>query len=201
MPTVARAKKGPTKRPSKTAKKSSPKGGISDAAVEKATGRTPGQWFTILDAFAKKQGEHVHKDAAAHLHEQHGCPEWWCQMVTVHYERDRGLRKVHERPDGYSISVSRTVGVPISMLYAAWNARSRAKWLPEEFTVRKATEDRSIRITWGDGTNVEVMFYPKGEGKAQVSVQHSKLKNDAAGKKMKAFWAARLDALSALVAG
>jgi hypothetical protein len=184
-----------------TPKKAGASRTISDASVEKATGKPSDHWFKALDAFAKKQGGHDHKAAAIHLHEQLGVPEWWCQMVTVLYERERGHRIKHERPDGFSVSVSRTVGVPIRELYKAWSGRVRAKWLDEEFTVRKATEDKSIRITWNDGTNVEVMFYPKGDTKAQVTVQHSKLKTAAAGAKVKKAWAGRLDALKALLEG
>ncbi|HYE60905.1 MAG TPA: SRPBCC domain-containing protein [Phycisphaerales bacterium] len=195
--TVAKvAKKAAT---SKKAAGAKPAAGISDGAVERATGKPQSHWFKVLDTFARKLGEHNHKLAAEHLHDAHAVPEWWCQMVTVAYERDRGLRAKHERPDGFSVSASRTINVPISDLYNAWNGRARAKWLPDDFTVRKATQDRSIRITWGDGTNLEVMFYPKGDSKAQVTVQHSKLPSAAAGKRVKEQWGARLDALRDLL--
>ncbi len=115
-------------------------------------------------------------------------------MVTVLYERERGLRRKHERPDGYSISVSRTVPAPITALYRAWE--KGGAWLPtRDFTVRTATRDRSIRITWPDGTSVEVMFYAKGVGKSQVSVQHGKHKSAAAAGRARAMWADALDAL------
>jgi hypothetical protein len=117
-------------------------------------------------------------------------------MVTVLYERDRGHRAKHQRPDGYSISASRTVAVPLPRLYQAWGDKQAGQWLKSEpFTVRKATKDRSMRITWPDGTNLEVMFYPKGAGKSQVTVQHSKLKSAAAGEKLKKYWAGALDTL------
>ena len=42
-------------------------------------------------------------------------------------------------------------------------------------TVRKATLDKSIRVTWNDGrSSVEVYFWIKGTDKSQVAVQHSK---------------------------
>jgi uncharacterized protein YndB with AHSA1/START domain len=119
-------------------------------------------------------------------------------MVTVTYERDRGLRVKHERPDGFSISRSRTLPVTVESLYERWaDARSRARWLGKTpVTVRKATRGKSIRITWGDGnTSVEVNFYRKGENKSQVTVQHSRLSSVAVAQKMKAFWGDALDAL------
>jgi hypothetical protein len=174
---------------------------ISDASVERATGKATDHWFKVLDAFAKKSGGHRHKAAAEHLHAAHGVAEWWSQMVTVLYERERGHREKHQVAGGYSASASRTVGVAIGTLYAAWSGELRARWLDEELTVRKATVNRSVRITWGDGTSVEVMFYPKGSSKSMVTVQHGKLKNAAAVGKVKRFWGGRLDALRAVLEG
>jgi uncharacterized protein YndB with AHSA1/START domain len=94
------------------------------------------------------------------------------------------------------VSASRTIAAPVSRVYAAWLGAK--KWLDAEpYTVRKATEDKSLRITWADGTNVEVMFYPKGAGRSQVTVQHGKLKTAAAGERMKKFWGGALDGLRA----
>src|SRR5216117_1433710 len=83
---------------------------MSDAAVVRATGKKWAEWFAILDkAGAKKL---THQQIVAVLAKKHGLAPWWQQMVTVTYEQARGLRKVHERPDGYSISRSKTLPVP-----------------------------------------------------------------------------------------
>src|SRR5690348_6214433 len=163
---------------------------MSDAAVQAQTGKTWPEWFTILDAAGAQNM--THQEIVAVLHEQHGVGPWWRQMVTVEYERERGLRERHEKPDGYEISVSKTIAVPVADLYEAWiDASIRKRWLPDaEFTVRKATPCKSVRITWPDGNKkVEVMFYPKGKAKCQVTVQHGKLPDADAGVKMKAYWA------------
>src|SRR5207247_11152697 len=141
---------------------------MSDMAVFRATGKKWNEWFTILDkAGAEKMN---HQEIVAILSKKRGVGLWWQQMVTVTYERARGLRKVHQRPDGYSISRSKTVPVPIAKLYRAWvEPRLRGKWLSDsKFTVRKATTKRSMRITWIDGkTTIETMFYPKAAAKSQ----------------------------------
>ena len=54
-----------------------------------------------------------HKEIAVYISEKEGCPSWWCQMVTVGYEQERGLREKHQKPDGYSVSASKTVAVPV----------------------------------------------------------------------------------------
>lgn len=172
---------------------------IGSEAVRRATGRGWEEWFGVLDA----AGAHrmAHKDIAALLHGKHGVTEWWCQMVTVGYERARGLRVKHQTPRGYQISASRTMAVSDAKAFSAWSdERLRAYWLPEPITVRKATPNKSVRATWGDGTNVDVGILRKGAEKCQVAVQHDRLGSAAAAAKMKAFWAERLLRLEALAA-
>lgn len=183
----------------KTASKSTARS-MSDAAVHAKTGRTWPEWFALLDADGAKKLPH--KEIALHLRQEYGVGAWWCQMVTVEYERARGLREKHQTAAGYVANRSMTFPVPVEALYAAWsNARRRAKWLAEkEFTIRKATEPKSMRITWSDGTGVEVMFYPKGQSKSQVAVQHSKLTSRKQVDQIKKYWGERLTALAAVLA-
>lgn len=173
-------------------------GGISDAAVRARTGKGWAEWFAILDAAGAVGWDH--KGIVRYLAEEHGVPDWWCQMVTVAYEQERGKRERHQTPGGYQLGASKTVDVPLAALYAAWeDPEVRARWLPDAgFTVRKATAGKSMRVTWVDGrTNVDVNFYPKGEGKSQVNLQHGKLEDAAAVERMRAYWRTALDRLKA----
>ncbi len=174
--------------------------GLSDDAVKKRTGQSWSQWFVILDkAGARKMN---HTQIAAYLYKEQKLPGWWAQMVTVGYEQARGLREKHQRPEGYSISVSRVVNVPLSTLYNSWaEARQREKWLKVKgLEIRKATTDKSVRITWSDKkTSLEVNFYAKGKSKAQAVVQHSKLKDNKEAEKMKGYWATTLDGLKSFL--
>lgn len=162
---------------------------MSDEAVKAKTGKTWAEWFTILDAAGAKKLDH--KSIVAILREQHGVGSWWRQMVTVGYERERGLRQVHQNARGFSASASRTMAVPVTKLFNAWNDRkTRQRWLSKpDFEIRKATPGKSMRITWVDKkTNVDVGFFPKGKAKAQVAVQHDKLADAKAVARMKNFW-------------
>ena len=112
-------------------------------------------------------------------------------MVANAYEQDRGNREKHQMPEGYQISVTKTVGVPIDALYQSWSDdQTRSRWLPgEAITIRKEAQQKSIRITWSDArTNVDVNFYRKGESKSQVVVQHSKLADSTQAEQMKGYW-------------
>lgn len=175
---------------------------MSDDAVKAKTGKVWKEWFTILDkAWAKKM---THQEIVACVSKEHGAGPWWQQMVAVTYEQARGLREKHEKPGGYEISVSRTMEVPVSRAYQAWsNEKLRARWLPKKpILVRKATENKTIRITWTDQkSSLEVRFYSKGAHKCQVVAQHGKLATAKAGEKMKAYWIKTLAKLKELVEG
>lgn len=170
--------------------------GISSASVEKATGKPWAAWLAALDkAGAAKL---AHAEIAEMLATKFGVGPWWSQMVTVGYEQARGLRAAHQTTRGYQVSASKTVNVPVAVLYKAWSMpRARAAWMPDEFTVRTATANRSMRISWPDGTNVDVNFAHKGAAKSSVSVQCDKLKSAADVSKKRAFWKARLESLKA----
>lgn len=175
---------------SKTPKQSA---GISDAAVAKATGKTWAMWCALLDKAGCRNL--THKEIVAHLVATHDVGPWWRQMVTVGYEQARGLRQKHEVARGFQISRSKTLAVPLARLFAAWtDDTQRGRWLEDPgFTVRKATRNKSLRITWVDGaTSLEVLFYTKGAAKSQVAIQHSLLKTAKNAERMKSYWERQL---------
>jgi uncharacterized protein YndB with AHSA1/START domain len=119
-------------------------------------------------------------------------------MVTVTYEQQRGLREKYQKPQGYQISVSRTMRAPLAKVFKSFaTEKARQTWLPEDgLMTRKATPNKSIRITWSDGkSSLEISFDSKDEDKSQVVVQHSKLTDAKTSAKMKACWAKALDRL------
>ena len=169
---------------------------MSDEAVKAKTGKKWDQWFTILDKAGAK--EMSHKEIVKFLNSRHNVGPWWQQMVTVTYEQARGLRDQHEKPAGYEVGVSRTVKVPLAKLYkAVANETIRRTWLSEGgLAVRKATPNKSMRVTWKDGnSSLDIYFSSKIDGKSQIVVQHSKLADAIAAAKMKAFWGQALDRL------
>ena len=172
---------------------------MSDEAVKAKTGKTWSEWCKLLDAAGAKKM--THREIVAHLNQKHGVGPWWQQMVAVTYEQARGLRDRHEKPEGFEISVSRTIEAPLGKAFKAWtDEKTRKKWLPVNLTIRKATANKSLRISWEDSkTSVAVAFLAKGAGKSQVVAQHSKLPDAKAAAKMKKFWAQALDRLRAVL--
>ena len=171
--------------------------GMSDATIEARTGCTWKSWADALDYVNAHTWPHG--KIAKYVHEKFSVPGWWAQAVTVGYERIRGLREIGQRRGGgYEANKSRTFAVPVSVLYKAFAvARARERWLPGvKLTVRKATPDKSVRITWPDATSVEIFLVAKGPEKGSVSVQHRKLPDKESATRMKSYWAERLDVLA-----
>lgn len=170
--------------------------GMSDATVKAKTGCSWERWVKALDHVEAHTW--THREIAEYVHEKYHITGWWSQTVTVGYERIRGLREKGQRRDGgYEAAKSKTVPVPIRRLYRAFSdKRTRNRWLPDvQLTIRTATPDRSMRITWSDGTAVNLWFMRKGESKAAVHVQHRKLPSKKAATQMKEYWEERLGSL------
>ena len=118
-------------------------------------------------------------------------------MIAVAYEQARGSRQRRERKNGFAATVTRTVSVPIHALYAAWEEGRRGDWLPAAIEVRRATKNKSMKITWPDGSGIDVSFYDKGGNRAVVAVDQTKLLDPSAVGVAKNLWGSALDRLNA----
>jgi hypothetical protein len=175
--------------------------GMNDETIKAKTGCGWEKWVFVLD----KAGAHewTHRAIAEHVRTKYKVGDWWTQSVTVGYERIKGLRAIGQRRGGsFEGSRSRTFAVSVDRLYRMFaDGRSRARWLHGvKMVVRTATPNRSMRVTWPDGTSVEMWFMVKGPAKSTVSIQHTKLPDAAAAKRVKEEWGERLDALGELLA-
>jgi hypothetical protein len=172
---------------------------ISDEAVKARTGKDWASWFRLLDRAGAAKLEH--KEIARWLMEKHGVPGWWSQNVTVEYERARGRRELHETASGYKVAVTKTMTAKLSDLYAATaDDEIRGKWFPRgAFEVSSKTKDKYFRGAWKKTARLEMGFYSKGPGKAQVAMQVSKLANKAEVEAVRETWKKALAKLQGLV--
>lgn len=174
--------------------------GMSDEAIMRNTGRSWNEWFALLDAWGA--AERTHTEIARHLGETYPINGWWAQGVTVGYERARGRRKLYQRPEGFTISVSKTVAVPAERLFAAFvDANLRDRWL-EPGTLRERTSKppRSARFDLvGTGSRVHITITAKGDEKSMVQVEEVKLAGEDQVAPRKAFWKQKLSELSAFL--
>lgn len=175
---------------------------VSEDAVRRATGRGWDQWFALLDDWGATA--RPHREIARWLGDEHGVDGWWSQSVTVMYERARGLRAPGQRPDGWEVSASKTVAVPVERLFEGFSDEAlRERWLPgAELSLRTATAPRSARYDWEDGsTRVVVGFEAKGESKSTIAIVHQKLPDAETAEEMKAYWRERVLALKVMLEG
>ncbi|MBI4338473.1 MAG: DUF4287 domain-containing protein [Chloroflexi bacterium] len=172
---------------------------MSDAAVAAKTGKTWPEWFAALNAAGADKM--THQEIVAYLVREHGVGPWWQQMVANTYEREIGRRALHQMAAGFQVSVSKTFAATVDALFNAWQDEAlRRRWLPEAaFTVTRATPGVSLRIAWPDGTRVEVLLYARGEGRAQMTVQQSKLPSLEAAERAQAGWREAVERLQSVV--
>jgi Domain of unknown function (DUF4287) len=175
---------------------------MSDEAIRRRTGRGWEEWFDLLDEWGGT--ERSHTEAARWLQEEHASGGWNSQSIVVSYERARGLRAVGEHADGFTVTASKTIDVPIETLYDAFvDERQRRRWLPDaELRERTATRPRSARFDWGDTTTrVVVGFESKANGKSLAALAHEKLPDAAEAERMKTYWRERVAVLKELLEG
>ena len=172
-----------------------------DAAVRAATGKDWNEWLTLLDAAGAANRALDHQqiwDLA--MQSLPGAAGWWGQMVSVGYERARGLREKHETSAGdYQATLSKTLPVPLFAAYAAWADESlRRNWLKApglDFT--KLNAGKNIRARWPGGPLLDIRFNASGPDKCQVVVDTMKLADAEAVKEAKAYWQAQFERLQA----
>jgi hypothetical protein len=173
---------------------------MSDAAVKAKTDKVWAEWFAILDKWGAKEKQH--KEIAAYLYKERKLFSWWAQMVTVGYERARGLRAAHQTAEGFNASRSKIFAAPLSRLYAAWkDEKARSRWMKgTALEVSTARPNKALRGVWNGGkSRVEILFYAKGPGKSQVTIDHRKLKSARAVQGMKEYWSEQLERLETLL--
>jgi uncharacterized protein YndB with AHSA1/START domain len=171
----------------------------ADEKLKAATGRTWDQWFSILDRWGAR--ERTHTETTAFLHERHDVPGWWTQTITVWYQRSRGLRLKHQHADGFRISASKTVAVPVEELFAAFvDGRKRRRWLDVPVRVRTKKDGATARFDWDDGsTRFLASFEAKGPAKSAVAIQHERIADADEAEAMKAAWRQRLTDLKTML--
>ena len=120
------------------------------------------------------------------------------------YERARGLRAPGEHADGFAVSASKTIAVPVERLFEAFDDEAiREQWIGGgDLRLRTATAPRSARYDWEDGsTRVNVGFTSMGDAKSNVGLSHERLPDADTADEMKTWWRERLTALKSQLEG
>jgi uncharacterized protein YndB with AHSA1/START domain len=194
---------------------------ISDDAVRARTGKRWAQWLAILDRWGA--AEKGHRATARWLLDERGLSPWWAQTVTIRHELERGLRRKHEKSDGFEVSVSRVIAAPATRVFDAFSRPAElSRWFTRgaraRLTVGGSYANRDgdrgrflalarpkrLRMTWENprhspGTVVEFTTARSASGKTTAQVVHGGLATARDAKTMKEAWSWALDSLRAYV--
>ncbi len=170
---------------------------MEDAAIKRATGKTKAQWLALLDkAGAKKmshrdiakmvQTKYLKSKAASNVVTNGG---WWSQMITVEYERARGLRNQNQDEFGYMVSVHKTAMMSPQELLKAWSAIERSKPVAAKKLERLPSRSKRMQIRYkAKEGQVVVFFDARGGGKSRIAVEAVRLKSKSAVERERTFW-------------
>lgn len=172
--------------------------GMHEDSLIKGTGHGWDHWLRLLDDWGATS--HTHTDIARYVHDELGVGAWWSQTVTVGYERARGMRALHQRPEGFEVSISKTVDMPALEAWRAFAEPSRrARWLDTALRMRTGTRTmgRSARFDVpSESTRINVAFTAKGEKRSVVTVTVVLLPDAEAVERSRGDWKRRLAVLA-----
>lgn len=166
---------------------------ISEQAVQKATGRSWEEWFALLNNI--QGGQLTHREIAQKLSSEHHVEGWWAQNITVEFERSIGRREHGQRCDGdFEVSVSKTLAGTMDSALMTWQQLVENAVgfndvaFSNEPNTSRTDKWRYWRVNLADGTRVNILFSQKDPGKAQLTVQHTKLQNRDDADRWKLYW-------------
>jgi hypothetical protein len=185
-------------------------GGMSDAALAERTGKTWGEWRTILETAGGTGMDR--KEVLAVLAEE-GVGPLWRQMIAARYERigepeapsaAPAPKKVAPKPkpvaSNLSVHVTRMVSVTLEAAYNAWERPTRRKrFLDTEVTFAGRPDGKVLRFGWENASRVIVQFVARSKTRTQVTIEHERLKTEDDVERLTAYWTETLDKMQALV--
>lgn len=177
----------------KTATQKETKRSLKDEAVEKATGKSWGKWFAILNQ--EKAARLEHKEIVKLLSDKYEVDGWWAQSITVEYERHLGKRKVGQVKDGtFQTAVSKTLPGNLDQVFKIWLSKVRdvkefnSIPLAGKPVISKSEKWRYWRVELQDGSKVTITVGTKTADKSILTFSTEKLKDQDAIEQWRTYW-------------
>lgn len=184
---------------------------ISDAAVEAATGKNWRKWNGLLSKAKKERWSH--QEIVAHLKTRYKLSPWWCQMVTVVFEKENGLRTPGRTASaGFEVGAQVTFPIPARKV---WNLVTSAEglkiWLKpvspfamashRKFKtrdgatgiVRVLKPPKHLRMTWqprgwSRASTIQVRVVATGKGRTSLRFHQEQIPNAPERERMRKRW-------------
>jgi len=148
--------------------------GMSDDAMQAATGRHPDEWFALLDQAGAKSWTHT--EIARYLFEDVQLAGWWAQSVAIRYEQARGMRLPGQKADGtFAVSATKTVDGTLGRAYSAMLVAFSTELGGQPASSRADGARPFARWRTADGGRVLVTVEEVRDIRMRVSAVHEKL--------------------------
>lgn len=170
---------------------------LSNESVQKATGKSRREWFSLLETI---NAQHLpHKETAQKLVQEFGVPGWWAQGITVEFERAIGRRVVGQTHEGdFQAAATTTLSGSMDDVLMLWQNQIKnfGDFNEVKFSNKpssnKTDKWRYWRVNLEDGSKVAVIIGQKPTGKIHLAVNHEKLPDSNAVERWKLYWKAFL---------
>lgn len=165
-------------------------------AIEATTGRSWNGWVRWLENVQAAQLSHPEL-ADILRKELHGAvenPGWWAQSIAVAYEQHIGKRKPGQVVDGtYEVSVTKSVVGDVQNVFVLWREAYEDATKFRGLKVSNIrTSDTPVRTYWrcdlADGSRLTIAVEERVAGKAMVTANHTKIKNEDEKEYWRVFW-------------
>lgn len=173
---------------------SKPKFPLTPEVTRAQTGKTPDEWFTLVDTrLGANPGRKVIGDF---LFKEMKLDAWWATTLVVSYEAARGIVEKDGRPRGYAICVTKSIAVAPEKVFSLI---TDAKWTGAEtkIAVQKSNPAKMIRFALQggghpDGELVEIKLTPTA-GKCSIVLNHERIQDRGRADGLREAWGAVLN--------
>lgn len=155
-----------------------PKFALTTEVTRQETGRTPEEWFTLIDT--RLESSPGRKAVGDFLFKEMKVDAWWTTTLAVGYEAARGIVEKDGRPRGYNICVTKAIAAPPDKVFALI---ADAKWAGADtkVAVQKATPGKRIRFVLEgaghpSGELVEIKLTASG-AKCSIVLNHERIQD------------------------
>lgn len=173
---------------------SNPKFPLTPEATREQTGKTPDEWFALVDSrLGRDPGR---KAVGDFLFKEMKLDTWWATTLVVGYEQARGIVEKDGRPRGYAICATKSIAAAPERVFALI---ASAKWTgaDTEIAVQKSTPAKLIRFALKggghpDGELVEIKLTPAA-GKSSIVLNHERIQDRGRADGLRDVWGAVLN--------
>jgi hypothetical protein len=140
------------------------------------------------------------RPTATILSQEYGLEDFGAKTIIEEFDFDNVLISKKNKSSDFENSATLTIEAPLHIVGQGFtDASLRKMWLPEINQFKKYNTGKNVRFEWIDSTLVNVSFYPKNAKKCQISLQHTKIKEQEHSENYRKEWKNRHELLALII--